>query len=107
MRMIERTSTKFESAVGFSNGIDELTLKKSAAVGAELLDGNLRGDRAERERLIGPLEGGRVHRASEGLQRPLGNENQSHGDREREEDVVEAPDQVLPRSSPALRRSAR
>ena len=28
IRRMKRTSTKFESAVGFSNGIDELTLKK-------------------------------------------------------------------------------
>ena len=46
------TSTKFESPVGFSNGIAELTLKKPPPLVPELLDGDLRGGRAERQRLV-------------------------------------------------------
>ena len=45
-------STKFESAVGFSNGIAELTLKKPPPLVPSCLIAILRGDRAERERLL-------------------------------------------------------
>ena len=51
------SSTKFESAVGFSNGIAELTLKKPPPLVPSCLMALLRGHRAERERLSPPASG--------------------------------------------------
>ena len=48
---MDSSSRKFASGVGFSNGWAEFDVEKSAAVGAELLDRDLRGGRAHGERL--------------------------------------------------------
>ena len=47
------SSRKFASGVGFSNGMGRVDVEEPAAVGAELLDGDLGRGRADREHLLG------------------------------------------------------
>ena len=81
-------STKFENAVGFSNGIARVDVEEAAAVGAELLDRDLRGDRAERERLLAAGQRGRAcTEPAKRLDDALGDEDQRADERQRQQDV--------------------
>src|SRR6516165_9801294 len=53
---IEIICTKFDNAVGFSKGMRGVGVKEAAAIRAEHLDRDLRGDRADRDRLLAALE---------------------------------------------------
>ena len=52
MSRIESISRKFESGVGFSKRMRGVHVEEAAAVGAELLDGDLRGGRADGDHLL-------------------------------------------------------
>ncbi len=51
-------------AVGFSKGCAPFTLKKPPPLVPKHLDGDLAGDRAERERLLGTLQRRRLDEAA-------------------------------------------
>ena len=76
-----------EPGVGFSNGIAEFALKNPAAVGPQLLDRLLRGDRPARERR---------RRPGQGLDHALRDEDQRGHDGERQQHVQQRADQVPP-----------
>ncbi len=94
--MIDRTSTKFESVVGFSNGIEELTLKKPPPLVPSCLIAIWEATGPSARVWLAPSSVRRGHRAGQGLQGSLGDEDQGDDDRQRQEHVVEAADQVLP-----------
>ena len=71
-------------------------VEEPAAVGAELLDDLLRGHRAEPDRLRSPDDGVCGHVAAEVLDHALGDEQERPDDRDRQQDVEQRPDQVLP-----------
>ena len=80
-------------------------VEEPATVGAQLLDRDLRGHRADREHLVGALERLRRHRVAEGLEHTLGEQEQGDDDRQRQQDVVQAPDHVLPEVPQAAARA--
>ena len=101
--MIDRTSTKFEKRGPILERHGRVDVEEAAAVRAELLDRDLRGDGAQREGLIPALERGGRDRAAEGLKHALRDEDQGDDHRERQEDVIDAADRVLPEVADARR----
>ena len=94
--MSDRASTKFESWVPFSNGIAELTLKKPPPLVPSCLIAIWEATGPSGQGLVGALERGGGDRVAEGLQHALGDQDQADDDRQRQQDVVEAANQVLP-----------
>ena len=88
---------RFESAVGILERVGGVDVEEAAAVGAELLDRLLRGDRAARELGDG---------AAEGLQHALRDEQDRADDRDRQQDVEGRPHEVLPEVAQRRRRAA-
>ena len=94
--------------VAFSNGIALFTLKKPPPLVPELLDRDLRGGRAERERLV--ERPGRVVKVSEPLERldhALRDEHERAHERERQQDVEQRAGEVLPEVPELLGAAAR
>ncbi len=71
-------------------------VEEAAAVGAQFLDGFLRGDGTERDRLHGPLEGVNGEGTREGLDHALGNEYERRNEGDRQQDVEGAAGHVDP-----------
>ena len=80
-------------------------VEEAAAVGAKLLDGDLRGRRAHGDRLLGHrlavgvlgrLNQRRLLVGLERLHHALRNQQQGHNDRQRQQDIERAADQVDP-----------
>ena len=74
------SSMKFVNWVGFSNGMRGVDVEEPAAVGAELLDRDLRGDRSQRQHLVGALKRGRAGVVGERLHDAAGHEDQHRHD---------------------------
>ena len=82
-------------------------VEEAAAVGAQLLDRDLRGGRAEREGLVGALEGRVGHVAAERLDHALRDEHERPDEGERQQDVEQRAGEVLPEVAELLRAAAR
>ena len=96
MIRISSSSTKLVSAVGVLERHRAVDVEEAAAVGPQLLDRLLRGDRAEGEGL--GAAGDRVEGlgAVEGLDHALGDEDERGEEGDRQQDVEADPDQVRP-----------
>ena len=96
MIRISSSSTKLVMPLAFSNGVGAVDVEEAAAVGPQLLDRLLRGDRAEGQ-CLRPT-GDRVEdlRAVEGLDHALGDEHQGSEEGDRQQDVEVDPDQIGP-----------
>ena len=82
-------------------------VEEAAAIGAELLDGDLRGGRALAIDLLGALERGRVDIGAEVLRHALPDEDQRGDDRQRQQHVERAAREVDPEIADGLGRGAR
>ena len=71
-------------------------IEEAAAIGAEHLDGDLRGDRADRDGLLGAFERRRVHVGAERLRNALPDQEQRIGHADRDEDVERAAGDIDP-----------
>ena len=71
-------------------------VEEAAAIGAELLDRYLRGDRALRDRLLGAFERRRVDVGAEVLRHALPDQAQRDDDRQRQQHVERAARQIDP-----------
>ena len=80
---------------------------EAAAVRAEVLDGDLRRDRATRDQLLAALERRRRRVPREGLHDALRHEHERGDEREREEDVGDRSIEVDPEVAERLRGAAR
>ena len=80
---------------------------EAAAIGAELLDGDLRGGRTLADRLLGSLKRGRVDISAEVLRDALPDEYERRNDRERQQDVERAAGEIDPEIADGLGRSPR
>ena len=74
-------------------GID---VEEAAAVGAELLDGDLAGDGALRDRLLGAFERRRIDVAAEVLRHAERDERERHDDGQRQQHVERGARQIDP-----------
>ena len=99
-------------------GMRGVDVEEAAAVGAELLDGDLAGDRALRDRLLGAFERRRIDVGAEVLRHAERDERERHDDRQRQQHVERGAREIDPeiadrrrpwrgrRRAPAARRSA-
>src|SRR5580693_854891 len=71
-------------------------VEEAAAIGAEHFDGNLRGDRAERDGLLGAFQSRGVDIGAERLRNALPDQEQRVGHADREQDVKRAAGDVDP-----------
>ena len=84
-------------------GVD---VEEAAAVGADGLDDDLRGDRPLGDGLLGALQGRGIDIAAQILRHALPDEDQADDDRERQQDVERAAGQIDPEIADGLRRPA-
>jgi hypothetical protein len=96
MAKIEIICTKFDSAVGFSNGCAALALKKPPPLVPSILIATLRGDRPDRDGLLGAFQRRRVDIGAERLRHALPDQEQRVGDADRDEDVERAAGDIDP-----------
>ena len=71
-------------------------VEEAAAIGAELLDRLLAGDRAKRDGLLGAFERGGVDRAGQGLRHAERDEGERDHDSDRQQDIERGPGQIDP-----------
>ena len=81
-------------------------VEKAAAVGAEHLDGDLRGHRADRDRLLGAFERGRVDVGPDRLRDALPDQEQRVEDADGQQDVERAAGDIDPEVTDRLGRRA-
>ena len=81
-------------------------VEEAAAIGAEHLDGDLRGDRADGDGLSGAFQRGGVDVRSERLRNALPNQKQCVDDADRHQDVERAAGDIDPEVANGLRRGA-
>ena len=103
---IEIICTKFDSAVGFSNGCDGVGVEEAAAIGAEHLDRDLRGDRADRDGLLGAFQRRGVDVGAERLRHALPDQEQRVDDADRQQDVERAAGDIDPEIADRAHRGA-
>ena len=82
-------------------------VEEAAAIGAEHLDGDLRGHRADRDHLLGALERGRLHIGAERLRHALPHQEQRIDDADRQQDVERAAGDIDPEIADGLDRGPR
>ena len=82
-------------------------VEEAAAVGAELLDGVLRGDRPLRDDLLGAFQRRRLGVGVEVLRHAADDQHQRDDDRERQQDVEHAAGQIDPEVADRLRAERR
>ena len=87
---------QIREGAGVLEGVGAVGVEEAAAVGAQLLDRLLRGDRTERHHLLGALDGGDLVVGREVLDHPLAHQDQGEDQAHREKHVDRAPDQVGP-----------
>ena len=100
------SSRKFVNPLGFSNGYGRVRVVPAAAVRPELLDGDLRCDRAAGDRLVPALERGRRGVTVERLRHALADEHDPEDHCERQQDVDERPVEVAPEVPDAAGRAS-
>ena len=88
---------------GVFERVRRIGVEEAAAVGAEHLDRFLAGDRPERQRLPGPFEGRRHHRAGKGLRYTERDIDQRQHDRRRQQDIERDARQIGPEIADACR----
>ena len=93
---IEIICTKFDSAVGFSNGMRGVGVEEAAAIGAEHLDRDLRGDRADRDGLLGAFQRGGVDIGAKRLRHALPDQEQRVDDADRQQHIERAARHIDP-----------
>ena len=71
-------------------------VEEAAAIGAEHLDRDLRGDRADRDGLLGAFERGRIDIGAERLRHALPDQEQRVDDADRQQDVERAAGDIDP-----------
>ena len=82
-------------------------VEEAAAIGAEHLDRDLRGDRADRDGLLGAFQRGGVDIGAERLRHALPDQEQRGDDADRHEDVERAAGDIDPEIADRLHRRAR
>ena len=82
-------------------------VEEAAAIGAEHLDRDLRGDRADRDGLLGAFERRRVDIGAERLRHALPDQEQRVGHADRQQDVERAARDIDPEIADRLAPSAR
>ena len=97
---IAHSSIRLEMAFGFSNGCAELTSEEAAAIGAQLLDGNLRGRRPLRGTLLLRLQAlSHRYRVAKFCGNALPDQHKCHDNRHRKQHVKHAARQIDPEIS--------
>ena len=71
-------------------------VEEAAAIGAEHLDRDLRGDRPDRDGLLGAFERGRIHVWAQRLRDALPDQEQRIDDADRQQDVERAARDIDP-----------
>ena len=92
---------------GIFERVRRVGVEKAAAIGAEHLDRDLRGDRAHRNGLLAAFERGRVHVRAERLRHALPDQEQCVDDAHRQQDVERAPRDIDPEIPHGPRRCPR
>ena len=87
-------------------GVRGIGVEEAAAIGAEHLDGDLRGDRPDRDRLLGAFQRRRIDIGAERLRHALPDEEEGVGDADRDEDVEGAAGDIDPEIADRARRAA-
>ena len=82
-------------------------VEEAAAIGAEHLDRDLRGDRADRDGLLGAFQRGRVDIGAERLRHALPDQEQRVDDADRQQDVERAARDIDPEIADGPHRRAR
>ncbi len=82
--------------VGVLERVGGVGVEEAAAVGAQLLDGLLRGDRAALHDLVAARDGGDRRRLGEVLDHPTDEQHDRRDDRQRQQDAHDAAHQVDP-----------
>ena len=82
-------------------------VEEAAAIGAEHLDGDLRGDGADGDGLLGAFQRRRVDISAERLRHALPDQKQSIGNADRQQDVERAAGDIDPEIADGLRRGPR
>ena len=82
-------------------------VEEAAAVGAEHLDRDLRGDRADRDGLLGAFQRRRLDIGAERLRHALPDQEQRVDDADRQQDVERAAGEIDPEIADGLHRGAR
>ena len=82
-------------------------VEEAAAVGAEHLDGDLRGHGPDGNRLLGAFQRRRIHIGAEGLRHALPDEEQPIDDTNRQQDVKRAAGDIDPEVANRAHRCAR
>ena len=82
-------------------------VEEAAAVGAEHLDRDLRGDRADRDGLLGAFQRRRLDIGAERLRHALPDQEQRVDDADRQQDVERAAGDIDPEVADRLHRRAR
>jgi len=77
-------------------------IEKAAAIGAEHLDGDLRGDRTDRDHLLAALDRGGLHIGAERLRDALPHQEQRIDDADRQQDVERAAGDIDPEIADGL-----
>ena len=92
--------------VGVLERMRGVGVEEAAAIGAEHLDGDLRGDRAERDRLLRAFERRRVDIGAERLRHAETDVDERQHDAERQQDVERGAGQIDPEIADRLARRA-
>jgi hypothetical protein len=88
-------------------GMRRVGVEEAAAIGAEHLDGELRGDRAERDGLLRPFQGRRRHIGTEGLRHAERDVNEGQNDADRQQYVERGAGHIDPEVAERLAGRAR
>ena len=84
-------------------GMRGVGVEEAAAIGAEHLDGDLRGDRADGDRLLGAFERRRIDIGPKRLRDALPDQEQRVDDADRQQDVERAARDIDPEIADRLR----
>ena len=88
-------------------GMRGVGIEEPAAIGAEHLDGDLRGDRAHGDGLLGAFKRRRIDVGAERLRHALPDQEQREGNADRDQDVEGAASDIDPEIADGLGRCAR
>ena len=103
---IEIICTKFDERGRVLERMRRVGVEEAAAVGAEHLDRDLRGDRPERDGLLGAFERRRLDIGAERLRHALPDQEQRVDDADRKQDVERAAGDIDPEIADRPRRGA-
>ena len=104
---IDTIWTKFDERVRVLERMRGVGVEEAAAIGAEHLDRELRGDRARRDRLLRAFERRRVDIGAERLRHAAQDVEQRQHDADRQQHVERGAGQIDPEIADRLARSAR